>query len=270
MTNFTVMVTGASSGIGKAIATKLAERGATVIAVARNSERGEAALADIRARVPKAELTLLTADLADPAEVRALAQTVLENHDRLDVLINNAAMAAFRPEQAERMFATNVSAPFLLTNLLLPLLKRSAPARVVVVGSSAHRQVRTIPWDELPGATTYALSKTLSILFTYELARHLDGTGVTANVADPGFVRTNLGRDATGGFGLFLKLAKPFQSSPEKGAETPVYLATSPEVAEVSGAYYAKCRPATTSPLTRDPEAAARLWGLVGSPGQPV
>jgi NAD(P)-dependent dehydrogenase (short-subunit alcohol dehydrogenase family) len=264
MTNSTIMVTGTTTGIGKAIAMRLAEQGVTVIAHARNAERGSAALADIRARVPKARLELVTADLADPAEVRALGAEVLEKYDRLDVLINNAAMIALRPEQAETMFATNVLAPFLLTNLLLPRLKR-----VVVVGSSSHKQVRNIPWDDLPRATTYPISKTLNIIYTYELARR--ATGVTANVADPGFVRTDLGRNVTGGFALFLKLVRPLMSAPAHGAATPVYLATSPDVADVTGACYAKCRPATTSSLTHDAEAGARLWvALSGDPGQPV
>jgi NAD(P)-dependent dehydrogenase (short-subunit alcohol dehydrogenase family) len=266
------MVTGATSGIGKAAAMLLAEQGATVIAVARDAGRGEATRAEIRRRIPGADIELLIADLSDLADVRALAAQV----DRLDVLINNAAVATFHGQRTSAgldvMLATNHLGPFLLTNLLLAKLKR-----VVVVGSTAHRQVKAIPWDNL-ASPSYALTKSFNILFSFELARRLAGTGTTANCADPGFVRTDLGRDATGGFGLFLKLARPFQTTPDKGAATPVYLATSSEVDGVSGQCFAKCRPITTSALTRDPIAAKRLWEisaeLVGlevdrSPGQP-
>src|SRR6266536_2225839 len=232
MTKSTIMVTGATSGIGLAAVAQLAERGCAVIAVARNAARGATALAEIRKRVPNAEVELQTADLADLDQVRALADRVTDGHDRLDVLINNAAVATFAPEHAPAMFTVNHLAPFLLTNLLLPLLKRSAPARVIMLGSGTHRQVRRIPWDDLPGNTTYALSKLCNIMFGYELARRLAGTGITANCAGPGFVRTNLGRHATGGFGLFLRLAKPFQLTPDQGATTPVYLATAPQVAD--------------------------------------
>jgi retinol dehydrogenase 12 len=271
MTNPTVLITGTTSGIGKAAATALAERGATVLTVARDAARGRAAIADIERRVPGARLALYTADLGDLAAVRDLAERIADVHDRLDVLINNAAVARSRP--GAEMFTTNHLAPFLLTNLLLPLLTRSAPARVITVGSGAHRQVRDIPWDDLPAATTYPLSKVCNILFSYELARRTEGTGVTSNCADPGFVRTGLGRHLTGAMGLFITLTRPFQTSPETGAATPVYLATAPEVAQTSGVTFAKCRPARTSPLTRDPDAARRLWEIsanaVPTPGQP-
>lgn len=260
MTNPTVLITGATSGIGKATAGQLAERGATVLAVARDPERGKAALADIARRAPGARLELYTADLSDLVAVRALAERITAGHDRLDVLINNAAVAHFQGGQRELMYTTNHLAPFLLTNLLLPLLRRSAPARVITLGSSSHRQVRAIPWDDLPAATTYPVSKTLNILFGYELARRTADAGVTSNIADPGFVHTDLGRHVTGGFKTFLRVARPFMASTETGARTSVYLATAAEVADVTGRCFAKCRPAKTSALTHDPEAARRLW----------
>ncbi|HET9143847.1 SDR family NAD(P)-dependent oxidoreductase [Actinophytocola sp.] len=295
MTNPTVLITGSTSGIGKATATGLAERGATVLMVARDTARGQAAKADIERRVPDARLSLYTADLGDLDAVRALADRIDGEHDRLDVLINNAAVAWFPGAQhgssenvpgqdqqrrqdagvqrGELMFRTNHLAPFLLTTRLLPLLTRSAPARVITVGSSSHRQVRAIPWNDLPAATTYPLSKTCNILFGYELARRTEGTGVTSNCADPGFVRTNLGRHLTGGIGMLIKLTRPVQTSPDKGAATSVYLATAPEVAETSGRCFAKCRPVRTSPLTHDPDVARRLWEIsteaVLTPGQP-
>jgi NAD(P)-dependent dehydrogenase (short-subunit alcohol dehydrogenase family) len=168
----------------------------------------------------------------------------------------------------ETTFATNHLGPFLLTNLLRGLLERSAPARVVTVSSAAHKQVRTMPWDDLPrGAPTgyrdtYPLSKLLNILFTFELARRLDGTGVTANCLHPGFVRTALGRDVTGVLGAVVRLVLPFQRGPATGADTSVYLAGSPEVADVTGGYFVKCKPTDPSALARDDRAAARLWTL--------
>ena len=268
----TCLVTGATSGIGKATALTLAQLGATVVVVARDQARGEAAADEIRQRMRGARLEVLTADLASLGEVRALAGQVRERCARLDVLVNNAGVVMFRrqvtSEGLETMFATNHLGPFLLTNLLCDLLRRSAPARVITVSSSGHKQVRSIPWDDLSAAQrfqplqAYQRSKLLNVLFTGELSRRLAGTGVTANCADPGFVRTDLGRHAVGGFGLFLKVTRPFQVSVETGARTSVYLASSPEVAEVTGGYFVKCRPATPSVLSQDRAVAERLWQL--------
>jgi retinol dehydrogenase-12 len=264
----TCLVTGATSGIGKATAGRLAELGATVITVARDRARGEQAAAELRRRAPRARVEVLTADLSHLGQVRALAAQVQDRHDRLDVLVNNAGVAKFRPQLTPDglgvTLATNHLGPFLLTNLLLDQLKQSAPARVVTVSSDRHTQQRSIPWDDLePGHDcSYEASKLLNILFTYELARRLAGTGVSANCLSPGFVRTQLGREATGAFRVFLRLARPFQASPEAGAQTSVYLATSPQVAEVSGRYFEKCKQAESSALSRDPAAAQRLWQL--------
>jgi retinol dehydrogenase 12 len=264
----TCLVTGATSGIGKATTARLAELGATVIAVARDRARGAQAVDEIRQRAPRARVEVLTADLSRPGQVRRLAAQVQAGHDRLDVVVNNAGVAKFRreltPDGLGVTLATNHLGPFLLTNLLLDRLKLSAPARVVTVSSDRHARQRSIPWDDLePGHDcSYVASKLLNLLFTYELARRLAGTGVTANCLSPGFVRTELGREATGAFRVFLRLARPFQSSPQAGAATPVYLATSPEVAEVSGRYFEKCAPAQSSALSRDPAAAERLWQL--------
>jgi retinol dehydrogenase 12 len=264
----TCLVTGATSGIGKATAARLAERGATVLAVARDQARGEQAANEIRQRAPRSQVEVLTADLSRPGQVRRLAGQVRDRYDRLDVLVNNAGVAKFHPQLTPDglgvTLATNHLGPFLLTNLLLDQLRRSAPARVITVSSDRHIRRRSIPWDDLEHRheCTYEASKLLNILFSYELARRLAGTGVTANCLSPGFVRTELGREATGAFRVFLRLARPFQTSPEAGAQTPVYLATSPEVAEVSGRYFEKCTPAESSALSQDPAAAKRLWRL--------
>ncbi len=266
------LVTGATSGIGEAIATQLAAQGADVLAVARNTERGEAAVARIRRTVPAARIEVMTADLSVMGDVESIADRVTGHWDRLDVLILNAGVARPRreltPDGFEVDFATNHLSAFLLTQRLRDLLCASAPARIVTISSSGHKHVKRIDFDALATGEnfhhmrTYLTTKLLTILFTTELARRLAGSGVTANAADPGFVRTRLGRDAPGPFGLFLKAARVFQLSPDKAATTPVCLATSPETAADTGGYYAKCRPRNPSSLAQDQTAAARLWSL--------
>ncbi|WP_422770442.1 SDR family NAD(P)-dependent oxidoreductase [Plantactinospora sp. WMMC1484] len=265
-------MTGATSGIGRETAAGLAVLGATVVIVARDAARAATACDEIRRRVPDARVEALTADLASLAEVRRLAGEVQARHDRLDVLVNNAGIIAMRrrltADGLESTFATNHLAPFLLTNLLRGLLERSAPARVVTVSSAAHKQVRTIPWDDLAQGTqdgqaqAYPLSKLLNVLFTVELAKRLAGTGVTANCLHPGFARTALGRDVTGPLGAAVRLVLRFQPGPATGARTSLYLASSPEVAEVTGGYFVRCKPAEPGPLAGDAAAAVRLWTI--------
>jgi retinol dehydrogenase 12 len=272
MSGQTCLVTGATSGIGRETAQRLAMLGATVIIVGRTADRGELAAAEIQARVPQARVEPLVADLSSLAQVRRLAQDVLGRHERLNVLVNNAGVITTRRQLTadglEITFATNHLGPFLLTNLLRGLLERSAPARVVTVSSAAHRQVRAIPWDDLPrGEHTgpgqaYPLSKLLNILFTAELARRLAGTGVTANCLHPGFVRTALGRDVTGVLGAATRLVLRFRPGPAAGARTSVYLASAPEVAGDTGGYFVKGKRAEPSGLAADAGAAARLWTL--------
>jgi len=268
----TCLVTGATSGIGRATALRLAALGADVVVVGRDPARAGAVREELRRRAPHVTAEPLTADLSSLAQVRRLAEEIRERHERLDVLVNNAGVISMRREVTadgfETTFATNHLGPFLLTNLLRGLLERSAPARVVTVASAAHRQVREIPWADLPHGTaagrgrTYPLSKLLNVLFTAELARRLAGTGVTANCLHPGFVRTDLGRDVTGALGAAVRLVARLQPGPAKGAETSVYLASSPDVAGVTGGYFVRCRRAEPSRLARDPGAAARLWTL--------
>jgi NAD(P)-dependent dehydrogenase (short-subunit alcohol dehydrogenase family) len=272
MAGTTCLVTGATSGIGKETALRLAMLGATVILPARDAARGAAAKAEIQARDPLARVEVMPADLSSLSQVRRLAQEVRARHDRLDVLVNNAGVISPRHQLTadglETTFAVNHLSAFLLTSLLRDLLERSAPARVVTVSSGIHRQVRVIPWDDLPrGAASgqgqaYPLSKLANILFTAELARRLAGTGVTANCLHPGFVRTCLGRDVTGVAGAVLPLVLRLRPGPATGARTSVYLASSPQVADVTGGYFTKCRPVQPSALARDDEAAARLWAL--------
>jgi NAD(P)-dependent dehydrogenase (short-subunit alcohol dehydrogenase family) len=222
--------------------------------------------------VPRAQVATLTADLSSLAQVRRLAAQVLARFERLDVLVNNAGVISLRPrltaDGLEATFATNHLAPFLLTSLLRGLLEASAPARVVTVSSAAHRQVRAIPWDDLArgerarNGQAYPVSKLLNVLFTAELARRLAGTGVTANCLHPGFVRTALGRDVAGVPGAAVRLALRLRPGPEAGARTPVYLASSPEVAGITGGYFVKSRLSRPSALAGDAAAAARLWAL--------
>jgi NAD(P)-dependent dehydrogenase (short-subunit alcohol dehydrogenase family) len=264
-------VTGATSGLGEAIATQLAEGGARVLIGARTAARGEAAADRIRSRVPDADLVLAPADLSLMTEVRSLAYDVKNVTPRLDGLILNAAEArsgiVLTDEGIETNFATNHLAGFLLTHLLLPLLHTSAPARVVVISSSVHAQVKMVDLNSVvTGAPltpdSYRTSKLLNILFVHELARRLQGKGITANAADPGFVRTNLGRHATGGRHMLLTLTRPMQATPDRAAATPIYLATSVEVADATGGYYAGGHPAEVSELAENTKLARRLWAV--------
>lgn len=263
------VVTGATSGIGKAAATALARMGATVVLVGRDQGRTEAAAAEIGAvspAPPKVEI----ADLAVLAEVRDLAGR-LASLERIDVLINNAGLVQGRrqvtPDGFEHVFAVNHLAPFLLSNLLLPKLTAAAPARVVTVTSDAHSAARLDladpnlehGWDSW---RSYANSKLANILFTRELARRLAGTGVTANCAHPGVVRTGFGRDASPLLKIGITIARPFMLSPRRGADTIVYLASSPEVTGHSGGYYVKRRQREPSAAARDDTAARELWEI--------
>ena len=262
------VVTGATSGIGKATAVALAGLGAQVVLVGRDRDRGAAAAAEVAAAgasPPRLEI----ADLASMAQVRALAGR-LGALERIDVLVNNAGLMAGRrrvtADGFEEVFAVNHLAPFLLTNLLLGKLT-AAPARVITVTSDAHTAARfdlddpqlERGWESW---RAYANSKLANILFTRELARRLEGTRVTANCAHPGMVRTRFGREARLPVRAGVTLARPFMLSPRRGADTIVYLATSPEVAAATGGYYAKRQRREPSAAARDDAAAKRLWQL--------
>ena len=263
------VVTGATSGIGKAAAAALARLGATVVLVGRDRGRTEAAAAEIGSvsvSPPRAEI----ADLSSLEQVRGLAGRLAEL-ERIDVLVNNAGLVLgerrVTVDGFEYVFALNHLAPFLLTSLLLPKLAASAPARVVTVTSDAHSAARldlTDPnlehgWDSW---RSYANSKLANILFTREFARRLDGTGVTANCAHPGVVRTGFGREARPLLRLGVTIARPFMASPERGADTIVYLASSPDVADETGGYYVKRQRREPSAAARDDAAARKLWEI--------
>ncbi len=263
------VVTGATSGIGKATAAALARQGAQVVLVGRDRGRSEATAAEL-ARVAASPPRVELADLASMDQVRALAGR-LGTLDRIDVLVNNAGFVAGQrrvtADGFDEVFAVNHLAPFLLTNLLLGMLKASAPARVITVTSDAHTAAR-LDLDDLQlehgwdSWRSYANSKLANILFTRELARRLQGTGVTANCAHPGVVRSGFGRSASPLLRLGLTIARPFLLSPERGASTIVYLATSPDVAGATGGYYVKSQPREPSPAARDDATARRLWEL--------
>lgn len=266
-----VLVTGATSGIGRVAARELAAMGATTFLVARDRARGQDTLEEI-ARVTGSErLGLFVADLASRAEVRRVAGEVRSRTDRLHVLLNNAGAIfterRLSPDGVEMTFALNHLGYFLLTRALLPLLQAGAPARIVNVASTAHLRAG-MDWEDLYGERRYSAwkaygqSKLANILFTRELARRLQGTGVTANALHPGVIATGFGRNNGGLFRLMMLAGAPFLSSPEKGARTPVYLASSQEVEGVTGKYFSDCREATPSPAARDDADARRLWDL--------
>src|ERR671921_935374 len=264
------LITGATSGIGKATAMGLANMGARVVMVGRDRDRGEAALAEIKEKTTNPSVDLMLADLSSQEEIRRLAVEFNETHPRPDVLINDAGL--FRSKRIttadglETTFAVNHLAYFFLTNLLLDVLEASAPSRVVNVSSGDHSN-GTIDFDDLQaekgykGAKAYSQSKLANVLFTYELARRLEGTGVTANCLHPGAgVRTNLGSGVTGVFGFMVRALKPLMKSPEQGAETSIYLASSPEVEGLSGKYFVKKAEARSSDVSYDERIARRLW----------
>ena len=266
-----IMVTGANSGIGKEAALQLATQGAHVVMVCRNRERGEPALAQIKAKSGNAAVELMTADFESQQQIRALAETYKETHDRLDVLVNNAGLYLSTRRETEdgieATWAVNHLGPFLLTNLLLDVIKASAPARIVTVSSDAHR-AGTINFDDLGmeaqyrWLAAYAQSKLANVLFTYELARRLDGTGVTATCMHPGTVSTGIWNRNKNVLNYFLRLFKPFFLSARKSAESVVRLAVDPDVDGVTGRYFDRMKEARSVRASYDEDLAARLWAV--------
>lgn len=273
MQNKMVMVTGANAGIGKVTARELAKMGATVIMVARSRQRGEEALAEVKAASGNENVVLMLADLSSQDSIRQLAVEFKANYDRLHVLVNNAGAIFMKRRESvdglEMTFALNHLGYYLLTMLLLETLQASAPARIVNVTSGAHFGGR-IQFADLQmqkgyaGFRAYSASKLANVLFTYELARRLAGQGVTVNCLHPGFVASNFAKNNGLLARMGMKLLSPFALSSEEGAETSIYLASSPEVEGVTGKYFAKKRPVKSAAQTYDEAVARRLWKISG------
>jgi retinol dehydrogenase-14 len=263
------LVTGASDGIGRATAVALAGLGATVLMVARDEARGRAARDAARATSGNMDVHLLLADLSSLAAIRSLAQRVLATSDRLHVLVSCAGVSVpvrtLSVDGIELTFAVNHLAYFALTLQLIDRLRASAPARIVNV-TSAVEAMGTIDFDDLMGERrygalrAYAQSKLANVLFTYELARRLGGTGVTVNCLHPGLVRTKITSGLSGFGSCLARLERPFARTPERGARTVVYLAASPEVAGISGRYFVNKRERRSSRRSYDIVLARRLW----------
>ena len=265
------LVTGATDGIGKVSARVLAELGAKVIIVGRNPEKSAIVLAELRSISGNENIDLLMADLAVMQEVRDLAEQVISRYDRIDVLLNNAGGYFTKHEITsdglEMTFALNHMSYFLLTNKLMELLKYSAPARIVNVSSDAHYGV-DMEFENLNGEQEYKAwkayqkSKLANVLFTYELLKKVPGN-ITVNCLHPGFVATNFGHNNGGFFGPVLKIAQRISAiDPEEGAKTSIFLCSAPEVKGVSGKYFYKCKPKTSSRESRNMDTAKRLWQI--------
>jgi NAD(P)-dependent dehydrogenase (short-subunit alcohol dehydrogenase family) len=261
------VVTGATAGMGEVMATELARRGATVVLVARSAEKAARTREIVVRAAGHERVEIVLADLAEQAQVRAAAARIIDHHPAVHVLINNAAVYTRRRRETadgiEMQLAVNHLAPFLLTNLLLDRLRAGAPAREVTMSSGAHHAAAP-RWDDLGmreayrGLRQYSNTKLFNLLMTRELARRHPPAELTANAMHPGVVGTAL---LFGGFAP-LRLLKPFMRTPEQGARTAVYLATSPEVASVTGEYFKDDRPARSSPASQDADAARRLWEI--------
>lgn len=267
------IVTGANTGIGLETARGLAERGFTVVMTARNPEKGERAVADVKASTGNHNVELLHLELSDMASVRAAASTFKSKHSQLDLLVNNAGLIlserGVSADGFESTFAINHLGPFLFTTELLDLIKASGPARIVNLASEAHRMSSGLDFDDLTrekrsyaGMAVYGDSKLANILFTRELARRLEGTEVVAHAVHPGVVRTGFAGDGdtTGFFAVLVKMGAPFMLSAAGGAKTSLHVATSAQAGLCSGLYWAKSKQKTPNKAARDADAAQRLW----------
>lgn len=273
LTDKTALVTGANSGLGKAVCRALAARGARVLMVTRDPERGEAAVAELKAATGNDQLELLVADLKSQTQVRRLAKEVSEKAPALDFLVNNAGTAfpkrCLSEDGIECTLAVNHLAPFLLTNLLLEQLKAAAPSRIVNVGTRINyaMELGDLNWEgrSFRMMRAYVESKLGMLHFTRQLAKRIDGTGVTVNCVFPGVFKSNLG-GTDGAQGVFWKAVSLLVgwalAQPEQAAERVMYLLESPEVAEISGEYFGDCKVISMPAQVRDPAANARVWEI--------
>lgn len=262
------IVTGPTSGIGKEIARGLERLGAEVVLACRNLEKGERLREEIAREGENAQLSVLPVDLSSLPSIRTFAERFRQDYPKLHVLVNNAGVVLrnrhLTPDGLETQFVVNALAPFLLTNLLLDPLRAGSPSRVVNVASNAHYGGR-IDFENLQGEREYRSlrayrdTKAALILLTYELARRLQGTGITVNAVHPGVIRTNLGK---GEYPPGAELVRPFFKDPIKGADTPLYVATAPELAGVTGRYFSKRRPVRSDDATYDEATGKRLWDV--------
>jgi NAD(P)-dependent dehydrogenase (short-subunit alcohol dehydrogenase family) len=266
------LVTGATAGIGKITATALAALGTEVVIAGRNRQKAEATVREIVAATGNDKIGYLLADFADFGQVRELATSFKERYTRLDLLVNNAGAFVNTRKVTEygveKTFLVNHLSPFLLTNLLLKTIQDSAPARIVNIASDAHRYDK-MDFDDLgfkrgySGMKGYSRSKLANVLFTNELARRLEGSGVSANAVHPGHVATDIWKTNFGFVGPLLKwIMGLFALTPEQGAETPIYVASSPELEGVTGKYFDKREPVPSSPISYDEDVAQRLWKI--------
>ena len=266
----TCIITGANSGIGKRIALALTKKGARVVMLCRSRERGKKARKEILTEVPDGAVELMLADLSKLSEVREFVEEFKSKHDYLHVLINNAGIYLSSYDETEdgfaRMMAINHFSPFLLTMLLLPMLKKSAPSRIINVNSGLHKRAKLSAEDmdniakwKQTGMKGYGMSKFVNLLTIYQLAERLEGTGVTINAACPGMVKTGIARHSLGAR-IFWKLIGPFIKSAEEGADPIIHLATSPEVEGISGEYFDRFEISESSALSHDEELQDRAW----------
>ena len=269
----TVLISGATNGIGKQSALELAQMGAQVVIIGRNKAKTDETLREIQSASGNKDVHALIADLSSMAEVRRVADNFKKQFSRLDVLLNNAGgVFSSRQETVdgyEMTFALNHLSYFLLTNLLLDMLKASAPSRIVNVSSDAHR-MSPLNFDDLQNKSSYSMggfraysqSKLMNIMFTYDLARRLASTGVTVNALHPGVVDTGFGKNNKGLMNVVLSVVSLFTMKAKEGAKTNVYLASSPEVDGVTGKYFDKCKPTQSTPVSYDEAVQKRLWDI--------
>ncbi|WP_128544771.1 SDR family oxidoreductase [Larkinella soli] len=272
MQSRTCLITGANSGIGRISALELAKKGFDIIMLCRNAEKARPVRQEIKKVSKSGRVDLIWCDLSSQQSVVQAAREIIDRYDRLDVLLNNAGLYIHKEQYSldgiELTFATNHLGPFLLTNLLLDLLRKGDRPRVVTVSSEAHRFSSGFKLDELAkprsynGWKAYGASKLCNILFAKELAERTMGEGITSNSLHPGAVKTNFGADISSLMGLAFRLMQPFFISPEKGAETSIYLASSPEVEKVTGLYFDKSRPKTPNQEAQSSYNAKALWAL--------